>query len=95
MRITQGTSSHLPDLTDEQIKAQVQYCIDNGWAVSMEHTDDPHPRNIYWEMWGLPMSDRDHPSLRSSPRHECRTAFPTITSGSNGYDRTTGGPRRR
>lgn len=57
MRITQGTFSFLPDLTDEQITAQVQYCIDNGWAVNVEYTDDPHPRNTYWELWGLPMFD--------------------------------------
>ena len=28
MYVTQGTFSYLPALTDEQIKAQVQYCID-------------------------------------------------------------------
>ena len=44
MRITQGAFSFLPDLTDDQIRAQVQYCIDNKWAVSLEVTDDPHPR---------------------------------------------------
>ena len=57
MRITQGTFSFLPDLTDEQITAQVQYCLDHGWAVNIEFTDDPHPRNTYWEMWDLPMFD--------------------------------------
>ena len=57
MRLTQGTFSFLPDLTDEQITAQVQYCLDNGWAVNLEFTDDPHPRNTYWEMWDLPMFD--------------------------------------
>lgn len=57
MRITQGAFSFLPDLTDEQIAAQVQYCLDNGWAVNLEFTDDPHPRNTYWEMWGHPMFD--------------------------------------
>ncbi|MEG6509228.1 ribulose bisphosphate carboxylase small subunit [Methyloligella sp. 2.7D] len=57
MRLTQGTFSFLPDLTDSQIAAQVQYCIDNGWAVNIEFTDDPHPRNTYWDMWGEPMFD--------------------------------------
>jgi ribulose-bisphosphate carboxylase small chain len=57
MRITQGCFSFLPDLTDEQITKQVQYCLDNKWAVNLEFTDDPHPRNTYWEMWGLPMFD--------------------------------------
>jgi ribulose-bisphosphate carboxylase small chain len=57
MRITQGTFSFLPDLTDAQISAQVEYCLNNGWAIGVEYTDDPHPRNIYWEMWGNPMFD--------------------------------------
>jgi len=57
MRITQGAFSFLPDLTDEQIAKQVQYCLDNGWAVNLEFTDDPHPRNTYWEMWDHPMFD--------------------------------------
>lgn len=57
MRITQGCFSFLPDLSDAQIRRQVQYCLDRGWAVNLEHSDDPHPRNSYWEMWGLPMFD--------------------------------------
>jgi ribulose-bisphosphate carboxylase small chain len=57
MRITQGTFSFLPDLTDEQIAAQIAYALDRGWAISVEHTDDPHPRNVYWELWGQPMFD--------------------------------------
>jgi ribulose-bisphosphate carboxylase small chain len=55
MRITQGTFSYLPDLTAAEVGAQVQYAIDRGWAVAVEFTDDPHPRNVLWEMWGLPM----------------------------------------
>ena len=35
MRLTQGTFSYLPDLTDEQIGAQIEYCLKNGWAVSI------------------------------------------------------------
>ena len=57
MRITQGCFSFLPDLTDDQILTQVQYCLDKGWAVNLEYTDDPHPRNTFWELWGLPMFD--------------------------------------
>ena len=57
MRITQGTFSFLPDLTREQIAAQVSYCLEQDWAVSVEYTDDPHPRNVYWEMYGHPMFD--------------------------------------
>ena len=57
MKLTQGQFSFLPDLTDEEISAQVQYALDNEWSLAVEHTDDPHPRNIYWAMWGEPMFD--------------------------------------
>ena len=55
MKLTQGCFSFLPDLTDEQISKQIQYAINKSMAVSIEYTDDPHPRNSYWEMWGLPL----------------------------------------
>ena len=90
MRITQGTFSYLPDFTDEEIKAQVVYCLDNGWAVSIEYTDDPHPRNAYWEMWGPPMFDLRDPDLVMREINECRQAFPNNYTKVNGYDRTKG-----
>ena len=61
MKLTQGTFSFLPDLTDEQILKQIEYCSKNGWSVGIEHTADPHPRNSYWEMWALPMFDISDP----------------------------------
>jgi len=33
MRLTQGAFSFLPDLTDAQIRSQIEYCLNNGWAV--------------------------------------------------------------
>jgi ribulose-bisphosphate carboxylase small chain len=57
MRVTQGTFSFLPDFTDEQIDAQIKYALSHGWAMSIEYTDDIHPRNAYWELWGLPQFD--------------------------------------
>ena len=75
MRITQGTFSFLPDLSDEQITAQVQYCLDNGWAVNLEFTDDPHPRNTYWEMWGHPMFDVADAAGVLYELKECRKVY--------------------
>jgi len=75
MRVTQGTFSFLPDLTDDQIRTQVQYCIDNGWAVSLEYTDDPHPRNTYWDMWGHPMFDNKDAAAVVYELNECRKQF--------------------
>jgi len=57
MRVTQGTFSFLPDFSDEEIDAQIKYSLEHGWAMSVEYTDDIHPRNAYWDMWGLPMFD--------------------------------------
>jgi ribulose-bisphosphate carboxylase small chain len=57
VRLTQGCFSFLPDLTDAQIERQINYAIQKGWAMNVEWTDDPHPRNSYWELWGLPLFD--------------------------------------
>jgi ribulose-bisphosphate carboxylase small chain len=76
MRITQGTFSFLPDLTDEQIGKQVQYAIDNGWAVSIEYTDDPHPRNTFWELHALPFFDVNDASFIVRELNAARAAHP-------------------
>jgi ribulose-bisphosphate carboxylase small chain len=76
----------LPDLTDDEIKAQIQYSIDQGWAVNIEYTDDPHPRNIYWEMWGLPMFDTQDAAAAFSEVAECRKAFPNHYIQVNAYN---------
>ena len=85
MRLTQGTFSFLPDLTDEQITRQVLYCIGNGWAVNIEFTDDPHPRNTYWEMWGQPMFDLKDPAAVMYELAECRKVH-----GGRAYIRVSG-----
>ena len=76
MRITQGTFSYLPDFTDDEISAQIQYSVDRGWAVAVEFTDDPHPRNVLWEMWGLPMFDIADASAGMHEVTACRAAYP-------------------
>lgn len=74
MRVTQGCFSFLPDLSDEQITAQIEYMLARGWAVSVEYTDDPHPRNTYWEMWGHPMFDLRDAKGVMMELEECRAA---------------------
>ena len=76
MKVTQGTFSFLPDLSDDEIRAQIQYCLNNKWAVSVEFTDDPHPRNTYWEMWDLPMFDLKDPAGIMLEVNACRKAYP-------------------
>ncbi|WP_246371422.1 ribulose bisphosphate carboxylase small subunit [Nocardioides pelophilus] len=76
MQLRHGAFSYLPDLTDDEIALQVRYALDHGWPVSIEHTDDPHPRNIYWEMWGLPLFDLIEPDGVMAEIAACRGAFP-------------------
>ena len=88
MRITQGAFSFLPDLTDDEIRAQLNYCIDNEWAIAIEHTDDPHPRNVYWDMWGAPMYDLRDPAGPMGDLAECRAAHPQSYIRINAFDST-------
>ncbi len=86
MHVTQGTFSYLPELSDEEIKAQIQYAIDNGWAIAIEFTDDPHPRNTYWEMWGLPMFEISDAAGALHEVNRCREAFPNNYVRVSAYD---------
>jgi ribulose-bisphosphate carboxylase small chain len=90
MRVTQGTFSFLPDLTDVQIRAQIEYCLSQGWAVSVEHTDDPHPRNVYWEMHGNPMFDLRDAAGVMAEVEACRRAFPGDYVKVNAFDSAHG-----
>jgi ribulose-bisphosphate carboxylase small chain len=90
MRITQGTFSYLPDFSDAEIAAQVQYAIDNGWAIAIELTDDPHPRNTYWEMWGLPNFEVTDAAGVMHEVNRCREAFPNQYVKVSAYDASLG-----
>ena len=76
-RVTQGQFSYLPDLTDEQITKQLEYALKNQWALGIEYTDDPHPRNTYWEMFGNPMFDMKDPAGILMEINACRKTFPS------------------
>jgi ribulose-bisphosphate carboxylase small chain len=90
MRVTQGTFSFLPDLTDDQILRQVEHALMRGWAVSIEHTDDPHPHNVYWEMWGHPMFDMAKAEHVLLEVRACRAAFPDRYVKVNAFDAERG-----
>ena len=90
MKLTQGAFSFLPDLTDEQITKQIQYAIDKSWAISIEYTDDPHPRNSYWEMWGLPLFDIKDPAAILFEVNMARKAKPNYYIKVVAYDNARG-----
>ena len=90
MRLTQGTFSFLPDLTDAQITRQVDYCLGKGWAIGLEYTDDPHPRNSYWEMFGNPMFDISDAAGVMLELSSCRKTFPGHYIRLTAFDSTHG-----
>lgn len=89
-RVTQGQFSYLPDLTDEQITRQIEYALTKNYAVGVEYTDDPHPRNTYWEMHGNPMFDLKDPAGILHEINDCRKTFPNHYVRVTAFDSTQG-----
>jgi ribulose-bisphosphate carboxylase small chain len=89
-RITQGQFSFLPDLTDAEISLQIEYGLSKGYAWSVEYTDDPHPRNTYWEMFGMPMFDLKDAAGVMLELQSCRKTFPTHYIRLMAFDSTRG-----
>lgn len=89
-RLTQGQFSFLPDLTDAEIALQVEYGLNKGYAWSLEYTDDPHPRNTYWEMYGQPMFDLKDAAGVLMELADCRKAFPNHYIRMLAFDSTQG-----
>ena len=90
MRLTQGCFSFLPDLTDEQIEKQITYAINRGLAMNVEWTDDPHPRNSYWELWGLPLFDIKDPAAVMFELNEARKSCAAGYIRINAFDASYG-----
>ena len=89
-RLTQGQFSFLPELTDKQITAQIEYALSKNWALGVEYTDDPHPRNTYWEMYGNPMFDLKDASAILTEVNACRKTFPNHYIRVTAFDATQG-----
>jgi ribulose-bisphosphate carboxylase small chain len=89
-RITQGQFSFLPDLTDAEITLQIEYGLKRGYAWSIEYTDDPHPRNTFWEMFGMPMFDLKDAAGAMLELQNCRKTFPNHYIRLVAFDSTRG-----
>jgi ribulose-bisphosphate carboxylase small chain len=90
MRLTQGTFSFLPDLTDAEIRAQIDYALGNGWSCSVEYTNDAHPRNTFWEMWCAPLFDLKDAAGVMQEVDACRKAKPDAYVKVSAFDSTQG-----
>lgn len=90
MRLTQGTFSFLPDLTDTEIRAQVEYALAQGWSCSVEYTDNPHPRSAFWEMWCAPLFDLKDGAGVMQEVAACRAQYPQAYVKLNAFDSARG-----
>merc|ERR1712226_1440734 len=89
-KITQGAFSFIPDLTYEQLLGQIQYGFENGVAWAIEYTDDPHPRNTYWDMWGPPMFFAETPQVVADEIKKAKEGCPGLYVKLVGFDASRG-----
>ena len=48
-RPTPGQFGFLPELSDPEIRQQIEYGVGRGYDWRVEHTDDPRPGRAGWE----------------------------------------------
>jgi ribulose-bisphosphate carboxylase small chain len=61
-----------------------------GWGVGVEYTDDPHPRNSYWEMWGNPNFKATDAAALAYEIRQCCAANPASYVKIAAFDNTRG-----
>lgn len=80
------TFSYLPELDALEVRAQVEWILERGMVVAIEHTERPDPYAHYWSLWRLPLFDvRDAETVLGAVG-ECRRAHPGSYVRLNGYD---------
>ncbi len=82
-----GTFSYLPPMTEEEIRKQIQYIIDQGWDCSIEHTEPEFSRLHYWYMWKLPMFGETSVDNVMAEIEQCKKANPGHHVRLVGYDK--------
>ena len=80
------TFSYLPELSAEEIAAQVGSILDRNLVVAIEHTPHVDPRDHYWTLWKLPLFDVYDADLVLEAIQDCRRANPGDFVRVNGYD---------
>ncbi len=63
--------------SDDEIRQLLDDCQRQGWALILEHTEDPSPTNRFWNQWGVPLYDPEDPDLAMGEIEACRAAYPS------------------
>lgn len=80
------TFSYLPKMTEDQVKAQVQYIIDQGWNPAIEHSEPERAFDYFWYMWKLPMFGETSADAVIDEVNACIKANPNNHVRLIGYD---------
>lgn len=83
------TFSYLPQLSAEEIRAQIQYIIAQGWNPAVEHVEPAGAARNYWFMWKLPMFGEQSVDVVLEELDACHREHPTHHIRLIGYDNYT------
>ena len=95
--MTQGALSAISPLTESDTMSIVETMMNKKLGISIEWTKDPHPRNIYWDLWCSPIFPYkpDKEEIKRDPTISLGTVSTEInecfnTLGSLAWGRMTG-----
>jgi ribulose-bisphosphate carboxylase small chain len=80
------TMSYLPPLSDDQIRRQIQYVLENGFIPAIEFNESSEPTDCYWTLWKLPLFKATSPDDVLQEVRECRQANPDCFIRMVGFD---------
>jgi ribulose-bisphosphate carboxylase small chain len=81
-----GTFSYLPELTEDELRKQVEYIVSKGWNPAIEHIEPTHAMSNYWYMWKLPMFGETDVDAIFREVEMCKAANPDNHVRLVGYD---------
>lgn len=87
------TFSYLPELSDEQIRKQVEYIVSKGWNPAIEHSEPENATSNFWYMWKLPMFGETNVDRILAEAEACHKAHPNNhvkLIGFNNYTQSKG-----
>lgn len=70
------TFSYLPEMSEEEIRKQVEYIVEQGWQPAIEHTEPERCMDQYWYMWKLPMFGETDVDTILNEAKKCHEANP-------------------
>ena len=86
---TLETFGFLPKFSQDEIYAQINYIIAQGWSPAIEHEHPSRAMSYYWPMWKLPFFGEQKLGRVVEELEACRRAYPDHHVRLIGYDNYT------